>query len=848
MKVSLNTIKHLNLTEGCSDDPYSYGVDDIVRRIGHQLGAVEDVIQFTSTYDGIVVAKVVSCQRHPDADKLHVCMIDDGGITENVERGSGGLVQVVCGAPNVAVGQLVAWLPPGVVVPSTRESSPFTLERREIRGKKSNGMLGSPKELDISDDHEGILVIDPSEIGDELAVPGTAFGKLYGVDDVIIDCENKMFTHRPDCFGILGVAREIAGIFGQSYISPHWYRSALTQETDGELAFEANVMIPELVPRFMARALSNVTVCSSPLWLQAFLRRMGVKSINNIVDLTNYYMLITGQPLHAFDYDKVAALSGGDGAYLQARLAEEGEELTLLGGKTVRLTSNDMVIATDSVAVALAGVMGGAATEVDETTSNIILECANFDMYAIRRTSMRHGLFTDAVTRFNKGQSPLQNDRVLAKIIDEIQRTTDSRVASPLFDIAAFNINEDNLNRVETTVEFINDRLGSHLSANEIKKLLENVEFIVAAEDDGKLLITAPFWRMDIAIPEDIVEEVGRLNGYGELPVVLPLRSSKPTPKNASRMFKQQLRSQLACLGANEVLSYSFVHGDLLRFTGTDPDTWAYHVRNAISPDLQYYRTSLTPSLLAKVHSNIKAQAGAANNCFALFEIGKAHVKGHLEDEGNLPAEFERLAFVFAADKKSAQDYAGSPFYQAKMYLDQLSHGALRYEPIEDFSFPIASVYAPGRSAVVLFHDEAIGVIGEYNIVAKKRLKLPDFCAGFEVDIIRLYDNLPTQKYAPLSVYPSISQDITLEVADTTSWDSVHSLIQAEVAVASAETTLRYSIEPLDIFQIEGADKKRFSFRISLTHHKRTLTTDEVNVLFQHVEAAAQTSLNAVRI
>lgn len=725
MKVSLNTIKHINQSHGCSDDPYSYGVEDIIRRIGHQLGAVEDVVRTGSKYEGIVVAKVLSCQKHPDADKLNVCMIDDGGVTEHVERGSGGMVQVVCGAPNVAAGQLVAWLPPGVTVPSTLETEPFTLERREIRGKMSNGMLGSPKELDIADDHQGILVIDPKDVGDELAVPGTAFGKLYGVDDVIIDCENKMFTHRPDCFGMLGVAREIAGIFDQPYHSPDWYREPLEQTADDDLPFEVAVTIPELVPRFMATAMSNVVVGPSPLWMQSFLRRVGVKSINNIVDLTNYFMLVTGQPMHAFDYDKVAAVSGGAGAYLQARMAEEGEQITLLGGKTVQLSSSDMVIATDNTAIALAGIMGGAATEVDESTRNIIIECANFDMYAIRRTSMRHGIFTDAVTRFNKGQSPLQNDRVLAKIIDEIQRTTDGRVASPLFDVTSFNIADDNLNHVTTSVAFINDRLGSSLEAKDIQRMLQNVEFQVEA-DEEELRITAPFWRMDISIAEDVVEEIGRLNGYDQLPVILPRRNAKPAPKNALRELKQSLRSELERLGANEILSYSFVHGDVLKSAGVDADKWAYHLRNAISPDLQYYRTSLTPSLLSKVYPNIKAQAGSNDNQFALFELGKAHIKDQV-DEKALPIEFERLAFVFAADIKTATNFAGSPYYQAKVYLDRLTYGQLKYEAVDDFSFPITSAFMPGRSAVVLLNDEAIGVIGEYSMRTKKGLRLPDF-------------------------------------------------------------------------------------------------------------------------
>jgi len=461
---------------------------------------------------------------------------------------------------------------------------------------------------------------------------------------------------------------------------------------------------------------------------------------------------------------------------------------------------------------------------------------------------MRHGLFTDAVTRFNEGQSPLQNEQVLAKIIDEIQKTTDARVASPLFDMAAFDLAANNLNTVQTTVAFINERLGSDLSAEEIRRMLENVEFTVELKANSELVVTAPFWRMDIAIAEDIVEEVGRINGYDRLPVVLPARNSKPAAKNTLRIFKQSLRDQLAALGANEVLGYSFVHGDLLRATGTDPDQWAYHLRNAISPELQYYRTSLTPNLLQKVQPNIRAQAGTNDNQFALFEIGKAHVKGQEEPDSGLPIEFERLAFVIAADKKSADQYDGSAYYQAKLYLDQIANHSVRFEPIDDFSFPITSAYASGRSAVVLMNDQAVGVIGEYNEKAKKYLKLPEYCAGFEIDIERLLKDQAKRTYMPLSIYPSNTQDITLEADESVVWREIYNLVHAEIAVAAAEDNLTYTVEALDIFKPADSDKRRHSFRVTMTHNRKTLTTDMVSSVLEHVANVASSSLNATRI
>ena len=264
---------------------------------------------------------------------------------------------------------------------------------------------------------------------------------------------------------------------------------------------------------------------------------------------------------------------------------------------------------------------------------------------------------------FIKGQSPLQNDRVLAKMVRELVLFADGKVASDMLDKTTFDLSQDNLNHVSTNVEFINSRLGTELTAEQIKTLLENVEFAVQI-DDGKLNITAPFWRMDIAIGEDIVEEVGRLHGYHNVPVNLPPRSSRPAAKNQQRVFRQDLRDKLVRNGANEVLTYSFVHGDLLKNTGTDPEKWAIHIRNALSPDLQYYRTSLVPSLLNKVHGNIKAGAGSSDNNFAIFEFGKAHVREHNDDnEPNIPKQMNRLSFVLAGDDKSSKGQ-GSAYYQ----------------------------------------------------------------------------------------------------------------------------------------------------------------------------------------
>ncbi|MCA9325523.1 phenylalanine--tRNA ligase subunit beta, partial [Candidatus Saccharibacteria bacterium] len=488
MKISLNSMQGLCQRYGCLDNLVPEGVDNLVTKIGAQLGEIEDITYVKNQYDKAVIVHVVSVEKHPNADKLHVCMVDDGGRTPEVSRSQDKTVQVVCGAPNVRAGMLAVWLPPGATVPDSYSKDPFVLEARELRGVISNGMLASPKELALGDKHDGILEVND----DGIAKPGMMFGDAYELtDDVQIDIENKMFTHRPDCFGFLGVAREMAGIQGLTFKSPDWYTpdAAIAEPETDTLALELRNELPSLVQRFMLLPMRDVQVGASPVWLQVELAKVGVKSINNIVDYTNFFMLETGQPLHAYDYDKVKALSGGDGAVIEVRNPRDNERIKLLNGKEIDPRQEAIMIATDKALIGVGGVMGGSETEVDENTKNIILEVGTFDMYSVRRTSMEHGLFTDAVTRFNKGQSPLQNRAVLAKVVDEIRKFAGGKVAGPVIDDNQAEGRQWVHPPVPVTADFINARLGFSLSPEDIKVILEHVEFQVAIEGN-KLSVT----------------------------------------------------------------------------------------------------------------------------------------------------------------------------------------------------------------------------------------------------------------------------------------------------------------------------------------------------------------------
>jgi len=837
MKVSLNWVKQYL-------DFELPPVDELVERIGAQLGAVEEVEDLGAKYQGVVIVKVVECEPLENSDHLHRCLVDDGGVVASVEREANGLVQVLTGAPNVHKDMWAVWLAPGVTVPESVGKDPFVLTSRNMRGAMSHGMLASPKELALGDSHEGLLELDPQEVvpsGLKIE-PGVDFAKIFELDDYIIDIENKMFTHRPDCFGMLGVAREIAGILGHKFMSPEQYRVLRGIAGTGGLALEITNEIPEKVPRFMGVTIKNVTVGPSPLWLQIELARVGVRPISNIVDVTNYMMLLTGQPLHAYDYDKVAS------GTLGARFARGGEKLALLNGKTIELNDADMVITDGTKPVGLAGVMGGSETEVSAETRNIILECATFDMYTIRRTSMRHGLFTDAVTRFNKGQSPLQNPYVLQMAVGHVLTLTGGEVASAVAD----NDHTEGRTSVHPPVPvatgFINARLGLELSPDEMKQLLENVECTVDAGSDT-ITVTAPYWRTDIELREDVVEEVGRLYGFDRLPLVLPKHSIKPAARNVALELKSRLRSTLAKSGANEVLTYSFVHGDLLKKAGQSSEH-AFQVGNALSPDLQYYRLSLTPSLLDKVHPNIKAGFGE----FALFELGKTHFVGEMDaNDPAVPNEDDHIALVLAYGDK--QQPAGAPYYHARKYLEQIVDlQAFSFTPLADFDLAkdewgrqLTAPYEPGRSAVIVKDGQIWGVVGEFKPGVRRALKLPAYTAGFEINL-GIVPTGATPSYRALSRFPGIAQDITLKVANDMSYRVLFELVQTKLAELKPEQT-QLTVEPLDMYQrADDAGHKQLTFRVHIASYEKTLRGAEVNQLLDGVAAAAQKEYNAERI
>ncbi len=849
MKVSLNVIKQLINFE-------LPPVDELAQLINRQLGKVDRVENLAERYRGARVVRVVECAKHPNADRLSVTKIDDGMAVPDVPRDENGLVQVVCGAPNVQAGMWAVWLPPASTVPaSILEGEPFTLDARKLRGVLSQGMLAAADELAIGTDHEGIVALTPRDLpAGKTLQPGADFAALFGLDDYVLDIENKMFTHRPDCFGQLGVAREIAGILHQPFTSPAWYNLEQVFGDGDSVPLTVSNDIPQLVPRFMAVAIRGVQVAPSPFWLQCQLVAMGAKPINNIVDATNYVMLMTAQPTHAYDYD---TLHGGQ---LGVRMARQGEMLALLSGKTIELTPDDIVIADAQGPVGLGGIMGGSRTEVSATTTTIVLECATFDMYAVRKMAMRHGVFTDALARFNKGQSPLQNAAVLNRLIGMVG----GEQASPVIDSKPFTSEHGGIldeyfagkyepATIDITSKFINERLGTSLAENDICTLLNNVEIHSHGPENelGYICLQVPFWRTDLETKEDIVEEIGRLHGFDTVPRQLPMRRIQPARKNPRRELKRVVREALAKAGANEVLSYSFVHERVLKGAGQDP-AQAFRLSNALSPDLQYYRLSVLPSLLDKVHANIKA----GHNEFMLFEIGKGHTKAQMGKDG-LPAEQSLIDLVYSSKKPQI----GAAFYRVRATLDQLARDSgltLVYTPVT--AAQDDPVYAPfdiNRSAHIWVESseadgqperQLIGVVGELRPAVVKHFKLPDYtaAASLRLDVMEQVWRDTMVHYQPISRYPTTARDISIQTSTEVTYNELVQAVSSAMTRASEtypDVTIR-DLTPLSIYKATpDASHQTTTFRLTLSSSQATLSAERVRSIIRTVFAPEQHAL-----
>ncbi len=782
MKISLNWLKkYVKVT---------VPDDELVRLIGARLVEVEGVIDEMHKYDNIYIVRVVSAEKIPDTH-LTLCKIDVGEKRDlaKVLHDEDGSVQVMCGAPNVREGMLAVWIAPGAIVPaSVHEDAPFVIGKRKMLGKyDSYGMLAGADELDFDDKHEKIAEIDP-----EVAKPGDLLADVFELNDLILEIENKSLTHRPDTFGLIGFAREVAGILGEAFETPYLGhtqgRSAESMVFNNALSNAIKINDPGICQRYTAMVLEKHGELKKKYltWQDTILCKSGMRPVDSIVDATNYLMLLTGQPLHAFDYDKFVAVGGKGVAEIVVRLARSGEKLVLLDGKEIELNENDIVICSGDVPVALAGAMGGASTEISEETRNIILESATFSLYNLRKTQMAHGIFSEAITRFTKGQPPYQTLEVAeecARMLTDGFRVVDmaDKYDAPQADVV-----------VKVGVDEINALLGTDYNEKLIAKTLENVGFVVKAKH-GMFDIVAPAWRTDIHIKEDIIEEVGRLLGYDNITPTLPKHAT--ADNNKMLTLKSDIRELMRSFGANEVLTYSFISERILRRAGLSADN-SYKIINSISPDLQYVRQSIVPSLLEKAQMNQKLPV----NQFAIYEMNKVYRKEWGMDEENVPQEQMRMGLVLAERKT-----LGTPYYKAKKYVEEL----LKELGISASFLPVKGddaeklPFEPKRAAEIWASETYLGVVGEFKASVRRNFKLAEFLAGFELN---LDTTLVLRKKKTVSENFEIKdkQDLTITTTKT----------YAEVFKDACVKYPDAIITPVSIYQPDNSDEKNITLHL----------------------------------
>ena len=808
-------------------------IDELSKLIGARLVEIESIENLNEKYKDVVIARVISAKKVEGSDHLNLCKIDDGGKRDGVERDENGFVQVVCGAPNVREGLFVAWLPPKAIVPETFGGENFQLSARKLMGNMSNGMIASLRELGLGDEHDGILEISPEAFENGLQA-GDSFTEKFELNDYLLEVENKSLTHRPDCFGIIGFAREVAGILGQKFVEPDFIKqSDFGFEVDNDKSITVDAQDSEICERYTAAIFDVSDILKNPnLTLEkTYLLRSGMRPIDTITDLANELMLETGQPLHTFDFDKLAKINGGENVKMTVRKAFENEELELLDGRKIRMSQNDIVIATGENgenAVALAGAMGGKSTEIDENTTRILVESATFNLYNLRNTQMRHGIFSEAITRFTKGVPEMMSRKILDLFGVQLLALGGKSLSEIADSKGDFYYNKS---EISVSKDKINQILGTNFSSEEIQKTLENVGILT--KNDNSETFVVPFWRNDLHIEEDLIEEVGRLNGYDNIKLQLPKRTFRAVKKAKIDLLQSEIREILVSSGANEILTYTFVHGDLLKKAGQDPKN-AYKIINSISPELQYYRQTLTPSLLSKVNQNIRAGFSE----FAIFEMNKITEKMLGLNEENVPFEQKKLAFVYTKNKGE------NAFFEAKNYADFLFKKlGLKVEFVKfDLSkSPLSTEFEPKRSALIQVSnpkgEKILGVIGEFKKKIQKALKLPESTAGFELDLGILLENTgrTSVKIKDFSKFQSVERDISINVDESRQFAEIFEIFKD---ISSEFKGVEIETSPIDIFN-NGDGTKNISIRFKITPFEKTLNGDEIRDIMQKIEEKA---------
>lgn len=763
---------------------------------------VEAVEPFHGGLPGVVAARITAIEPVPGSERLSLVRLDTGGTEASV----------VCGARNIAAGRVVPLARPGTTLPGGR-----CIEAARVHGVLSEGMLCSAAELGLEElpDEGGILILEPG------TVPGAPVDQLLALDDPVLYL--ALTPNRADCLGLLGVAYEVAALTGTPVRLP----SPAVPEDGEEIGEAARVTVQDyaLCPRYTARVIRDVSTGPSPLWMQLRLVKAGIRPINNIVDITNYVMWEYGQPLHAFDYD---LLRGGE---IIVRPGRPGEKLVTLDGIERELDESVLVIADRYGPVGLAGVMGGENTEIRPATRTVLLEAAWFNPVAIRRAARRYNLPSEASQRFERGINPGWVPAAQDRAAQLMAQHAGGRVLRGIIDL---NPAPAQPRRLVVRPYRINEILGVKIAVDEVVSILERLGFAVQRSDALNLAVTVPLRRGDVALEEDVVEEVARLYGYENIPVTLPRGELLESRETAEQRLQALARSVIAACGFYEVITYSFInpaHLETLRLDAGDPRRRAIPVQNPLSEEQGVMRTTLLPGLLRTLQHNFSYRE--MNQL--LFEIGAVYLPRRLPlDE--LPVEGTRLALAATGQAPEAGwNVPAQPadFFTLKGALEAL----LRRAGVKRVEFvPAALPFTHStRSAVVKIGGEEAGYLGQLHPAAAAAWDFPQPVAVAELDLDLLAGAAdPVPRVVPLPRYPAAWRDLAVVAP--------RHIPAAELERCIVETGggLVERVTLFDLYEGEQipAGKRSLAYKIVFRRPGGTLTEGEVNAAQERIVAA----------
>ena len=745
---------------------------------------VEQIETLGGTFEGVIVGEVIAIEPHPNADKLSLC---------TVEYGAEETMRVVCGAPNVKVGTHYPFAPVGTTLPGG-----FTLKKAKIRGEVSMGMLCAKDELGLGEDHSGLLVLDAD------AAPGTPLAELMPPPEHVFELE--ITPNRPDCLSMIGIAREVAAIYGTDLKMPSVELKESSETVDSLVSVDIQDI--ERCPRYTARVLKNAKVGPSPDWMVARLEACGIRSINNLVDITNYVLLETGHPLHAFDYTLLK-----DGQII-IRRAAAGEKFTTLDETERELTDEMLVIADPKKAVALAGVMGGANTEIKDDTSTVLLESATFGQSGIRHTAKALGLSTDSSYRFQRGVNVDTVEWASRRAAALMAELADADLCSGVVD--AYPAPKS---KTQITVKWANicKLIGLEIPVEKMLQIFQTLELSVLENDDQGATLEIPTFRDDLTREVDIIEEVARMNGVDKIPEKLPIAQVVGGAHDDRTRAVNACRKNLAGLGAREILNYTLVNHPLLDLFGKDDDR--EELPHPISADQSVLRTSLIPQMIESLGRNKSRQINNA----VFFEIGRTFTKGAVQSE-------KVCLGVMGTPGRAALDTQRSlNEEEIFLWLKGLVVNLLASQKVTKIKFqPLEKhgAFEEGRALKVLSGKTELGVVGLINSKARKEWRLNDPVAAAELDLEPLVSNvwkIGTVKDIPL--YPATERDFAFIVDEAVQHQDI---LKAINGGAPAELE---KIELFDVFRGKGIEKGQKSMAYSFLYRspKGTLTDEKVN-------------------